>query len=201
MGSHAEKRALGATLLVAAALVWPPTASRAADPAPVTPIVAESAPPASPTAHYRLGADDKVRIITFDEPQLTGEFVVGAGGMIALPLIGDVPAKDMTVDQIAANITAKLKDGFIKQPSVSVEVITFRPFYILGEVNKPGQYPYQNGLTVMEAVATAGGFTYRANEKTIFIREEDGGGEQKTRLTSLTEVQPGDTIRISERFF
>jgi polysaccharide export outer membrane protein len=80
-------------------------------------------------------------------------------------------------------------------------VVSFRPFYILGEVNKPGQYPYQNGLTVMSAVATAGGFTYRANEKTIFLRKAGAPTETKERLTTATEVEPGDTVRIAERFF
>jgi polysaccharide export outer membrane protein len=183
-------------MALAAAVASAPSVAAAADA-----VQAPSAAFVTDSAKYRLGVDDKIRIITYDESQLTGEFVVDAAGSVALPLIGNVVAKGLTVDELASAITADLKDGFIKQPSVSVEVVTFRPFYILGEVNKPGQYPFENGMTVMDAVATAGGFTYRANEKVIFVRQHGDEKEQKIRLSVGTAVQPGDTIRIAERFF
>jgi polysaccharide export outer membrane protein len=150
---------------------------------------------------YRLGPGDKLYIITFDETQLTGNFFVGANGMVSLPWIGDVPAVGRTESQLRDDIQARLKDGYIKDPQVSVQVLVFRPFYILGEVNKPGEYPYVSGLTVMSAVATAQGFTYRANKHTVWIKRPGQNAEIKLRLTPATEVHAGDTVRIAERYF
>ena len=152
-------------------------------------------------AGYVLGSGDKIRVITFGEESLTGEFFVGSQGQVSLPLIGDIKAGGLTIAQFTAQVTKSLANGFLKEPRVSVEVLDYRPFYILGEVNKPGEYPYINGLTVMNAVATAGGFTYRANTRTVFIKGGAGATERKTRLLSNTPVHPGDTIRIGERFF
>jgi protein involved in polysaccharide export with SLBB domain len=151
---------------------------------------------------YRLGAGDKVRIIVFGEDSLTGEFFVpGDPGTIAFPLIGDVKAGGLTVSELQTEIEAKLRDGFLKEPRVSIEVLNYRPFYILGEVTKPGQYPYTNGLTVLNAVATANGFTYRADTHRVYIKRANGPREEAIGLTSSTPVEPGDTIRIGERFF
>jgi polysaccharide export outer membrane protein len=152
-------------------------------------------------AGYVLGAGDKIRVITFGEESLTGDFFVGSQGQVSLPLIGDVRAGGLTIGQFTAKVTQALANGFLKEPRVSVEVLDYRPFYILGEVNKPGTYPYTNGLTVMNAVATAGGFTYRANTHSVFIKGGAGSLERKTPLVSTTPVHPGDTIRIGERFF
>ena len=152
-------------------------------------------------AGYVLGSGDKIRVITFGEDSLTGEFFVGSQGQVSLPLIGDIKAGGLTIAQFTAEVTKALANGFLKEPRVSVEVLDYRPFYILGEVNKPGEYPYINGLTVMNAVATAGGFTYRANTRTVFIKGGGGLAEKKIHLLSNTPVHPGDTIRIGERFF
>jgi polysaccharide export outer membrane protein len=132
---------------------------------------------------------------------MSGEFTVGSDGMIGLPLIGDVSAQDKTPTELAAIITARIADGYLRNPSVSVEVLNFRPFYILGEVNKPGEYPYSNGLSVLNAVAKAEGFTYRADKRRVFIKSTANGSERRESLTSSTMVQPGDTVRIGERFF
>jgi protein involved in polysaccharide export with SLBB domain len=150
---------------------------------------------------YHLGAGDKLRIIVFGEESLTGEFFVSGGGKIAFPLIGDVEAVGLTIPELQAAIGAKLSDGYLKQPRVSAEVLNYRPFYILGEVMKPGEYPYTNGLTVLNAVATASGFTYRADTHKVFIKRAATSGEQQFPLTPATPVLPGDTIRIGERFF
>jgi polysaccharide export outer membrane protein len=150
---------------------------------------------------YRLGPNDKVRVITFGEDALTGEFSVSAAGNVSLPLVGDVAAVGLTVPEFQHRVEAALRNGYLKDPHVSVEVLTYRPFYILGEVTKPGEYPYTNGLTVLSAVATAEGFTYRANTKRVLIRRSDSNVEQEYPLTSTTPVAPGDTIRIRERFF
>jgi polysaccharide export outer membrane protein len=150
---------------------------------------------------YRLGAGDKLHIITFDEPQLTGDFFVGSDGLVSLPWIGGVLARGRTEAELRSDIEARLKDGYILNPTISLQVMTFRPFYILGEVNKPGQYPYSDGLTVMSAVATAGGFTYRANTHRAFIKHQGEPAEVREPISAATEVHAGDTIRIGERYF
>nr|WP_258043033.1 polysaccharide biosynthesis/export family protein [Sphingomonas sp. NBWT7] len=150
---------------------------------------------------YRLGVGDKVRMTVYNEPNLTGEFWVNPDGTLALPLIGSVPARGMVVADIARDATTKFADGYLRQPKVSMEVITFRPFYILGEVSAPGEYPYASGLTALNAIATAKGFTPRANRDVIRIRRQGEANEVNYKLTPELVVHPGDTIRIGERFF
>lgn len=150
---------------------------------------------------YHLGSGDKLRVITFGEESLTGEFFVAGSGKVSFPLIGEVQAAGLTIPQFQAEVENALKQGYLKEPRVSVEVLDYRPFYILGEVTKPGEYPYTNGLTVLNAVATANGFTYRANQKKVFIKRAGEAEEHDYPLTSSTPVAPGDTIRIGERFF
>jgi protein involved in polysaccharide export with SLBB domain len=162
-------------------------------------------PPAAPDqvgdAVYRLGPGDKLRVITYGETTLTGEFGVNDVGQVSLPLIGSIKAGGLTVSQLASAITAALQNGYIKNPSVSVEVINNRPFYILGEVLRPGEYPFINGLTITSAVATAGGYTYRANTHRVFIRGVHDSGEHVLNVTGELRISPGDTIRVPERFF
>lgn len=162
---------------------------------PVDPSVVRTVP------EYRLGAADKVRVNVYGEEGLTGEFIVGGSGRISMPLIGEVQAAGLTITEFQTEIAEALKKGYINEPRVSAEVLNYRPFYILGEVNKPGEYPYTNNLTVLNAVATAEGFTYRANTRQVYIKRADGTGEQAYPLTTATQVAPGDTIRIGERFF
>lgn len=150
---------------------------------------------------YRLGPADKVRVNVFGEEALTGEFLVGGSGRISLPLIGEIQAEGLTISELQENIAAALREGYINEPRVNAEVLNYRPFYILGEVNTPGEYPYTNNLTVLNAVATAGGFTYRADTRRVYIKRADGVGEVAFPLTTATQVAPGDTIRIGERFF
>ena len=155
----------------------------------------------SQSVDYRLGSGDKIRVITFGEESLTGEFVVSGSGKVALPLVGEVQAAGLTAPQFQEVVQSALRNGYLKDPKVSVEVLNYRPFYILGEVQKPGEYPYTNGLTVLNAVATANGFTYRANQKKVFIKRAGESAQHETSLTSSTPVAPGDTIRLPERFF
>lgn len=150
---------------------------------------------------YRLGVADKVRVTVFNEAALTGEFTVGGNGKISLPLIGETQASGLTISEFQHVVATALQDGFINNPRVSAEVLTYRPFYILGEVNTPGTYPYTNSLTVLNAVATAGGFTYRADNRVVFIKRADGEAEEQFPLTTSTRVAPGDTIRVRERLF
>ena len=150
---------------------------------------------------YVLGPGDNLRISVFGEQGLSGEFNVSGNGRVSFPLIGDVQAAGKTVEQLRMEIASALADGYIKDPKVSAEVVTFRPYYILGEVAKPGQYPYSNGITVMNAIATAGGFTYRANEHNVFIKRANETAEHKVQLNDTLQLSPGDTIRVAERYF
>lgn len=150
---------------------------------------------------YRLGSGDQVRIIVFDEPDLSGEFLVDGEGAVSLPLIGEVRAEGRTVREFQVAVAETLRSGYLNDPRVSVEVLNFRPYYILGEIENAGEYPYTDGLTVMNAVATAGGFTYRANTRRVYLRRAGTTEEIIVPLTADLRVQPGDTIRIPERFF
>jgi len=154
-----------------------------------------------PVEEYKLGTGDKVRILVFNEPTLSGEFSVNSSGALSLPLIGDIAAVGKTTTELKAIIEKGLSDGYLREPRVSIDVLSFRPFYILGEVSKPGEYPFSNGLTVMNAVATAEGFTYRADKRVVHIRREGTDQEDNYRMTPNLRVQPGDTIRIGERYF
>lgn len=162
--------------------------------------VAEAAALSAPS-EYRLGPGDKLRVIVFDEAELTGDFSVSGAGIASLPLIGDVPAAGRSVEQFRLEVEAAYRKGYLKDPRVAVEILNYRPFYILGEVNRPGEYPCIHDLTVMKAVATAQGFTYRANARIVFIKHAHEKTEHKERLTPDTPVEPGDTIRVAERFF
>lgn len=153
------------------------------------------------TDDYRLGSGDRLRVIVYDEEGLSGEFLVDGSGNVSMPLIGQVIAQGRTTQQFEMAVEEKLRGRYLRDPQVSAEVMDFRPFYILGEVNRPGTYPYTSGLTVLNAVATAEGFTYRANQRVVYIRRAGQEREQQYQLTSTTMVNPGDTIRIAERIF
>lgn len=150
---------------------------------------------------YQLGTGDQIRISVFGQPDLSGQFEVDGTGSIALPLIGTIRAQGMSTSELEKSIYDRLIDGYVRDPQVSAEVINYRPFYILGEVSRPGEYPYTNNLTVLNAVASAGGFTYRANKKIVYIKTVESDREVSIQLDSNTTVQPGDTIRIGERIF
>ena len=156
---------------------------------------------ASDMSQYRLGSADEIKIAVFGEPQLSGNFIVDGQGFISLSLIGELQVKDMTLREVQRLIETKLKDGYLRDPQVSAEMVRGRPYYVLGEVNRPGQYDFTSGLTVMNAIATAGDFTYRADKRRVFIKSADSDAEREVRLTVSTPVRPGDTIRIRERFF
>jgi polysaccharide export outer membrane protein len=150
---------------------------------------------------YKLGAGDKVHVAVFNEANLSGDFVIGPDGQVTLPLAGPVQAAGLTLPQFQQAVTARLKDGVVQDPSVAVTASDLRPYYILGEVNKPGKYSYTPELTVMNAVATAEGFTYRADMTMVYVRHAADSGEQEMPLTATTAVMPGDTIRITQRYF
>jgi polysaccharide export outer membrane protein len=163
-----------------------------------------SLPPIAPpaTTAYHLGPGDQVRIITLGDDQMTGEFRVNDSGAIALPLLGSVKAAELTTAELEQAVAgALIKAQLMRNPSVSVEVTTYRPIFVLGEVNHPGQFPYQPGMTVVTAVAVAGGFTYRAVEDRASIVRTLDGKAIEGRAERQTYVQPGDVITIYERRF
>jgi polysaccharide export outer membrane protein len=155
----------------------------------------------STIADYKLGVGDRIKINVYNEPTLSGEYAVGANGSVSLPLIGDVPASGRTLDEMIAEARTRLADGFLRDPKVSGEVSIFRPYFILGEVNTPGDYPYSVGLTAMNAIAAAKGFTPRANRDVVIIRRQGETSEVNYRLTPELMIYPGDTIRVGERYF
>ncbi len=150
---------------------------------------------------YKLGAGDKLRVIVFGEDNLGGVYEVDGSGYVRLPLIAQVQASGLSVHQFEDEVRSKLADGYLLDPRVSVEVINYRPFYIIGEVNKPGEYPYVNGMSVLNAVALAGGYTYRANDSEVYIRRNESSKEQAAPADQTTKISPGDIIRVAERFF
>ncbi len=158
--------------------------------------------PPDPTGTYHLGPGDQIRIITLGEDRLTGEFRVNDSGAISLPLLGTVQVADLTTAELEHVLgDALVKAQLIREPSVSVEVSTYRPIFVLGEVNKPGEYPYQPGMTVVSAVAVAGGYTYRAVEDRASIVRSTAGKAVEWRAERQTFVRPGDVITIYERRF
>ena len=171
----------------------------------LAPVPSSSGSPAVQTASaggdYRLGSGDKLRVIVFGEQELSGEFVVGDGGGVDMPLIGSVNAKGATVAEFQERIVTQLKDGYLNDPKVSIEVLNYRPFFITGEVKTGGEYPYKAGLTIQDAVAVAGGYTYRAETGVAYLRKAGENREIKVSLNSRVLINPGDNIRVPERFF
>ena len=151
---------------------------------------------------YTLGSGDQVRIITFGEDQLTGEFRVDDQGRISLPLLGSVTAAGLVPQQLETQISNGLKTrNLLRNPSVSVEVLAYRPVFVLGEVAKPGQYPYQPGMTMLTTVAVAGGFTYRGVQDYADVVRTNKGTAQEGLITPSSFIAPGDVIKVFERRF
>jgi polysaccharide export outer membrane protein len=158
--------------------------------------------PDTPAGPYRLGVNEEVRVITFGQEQLTGQFRINDRGNIVVPLLGEIPANDLTTTQLQQAIASRLKEKqLVERPDVSVDVVSYRPVFILGEVSKPGQYAYQPGMTVLTAVAVAGGFTYRAVTDYASILRTGDGHAVEGRVPRNMLVQPGDVIDIYERHF
>ena len=156
---------------------------------------------AAPVEPYRLDAGDKLRIVVYGQDGLTNTYAVDAGGAITMPLIGAARARGLTPAELAASVTTRLKQGYLREPYVAAEVETYRPFFILGEVAAPGQYPYVPNLTVESAVAIAGGFTPRAQRNAVKLTRTAEGGTAQVNVPPGTMMRPGDTIVVSERWF
>ena len=157
--------------------------------------------PAYQPQAYRLGPGDQLRVLTFGEDQLTGEFRVDDQGQIAVPLIGNVAAAGRSPKELEGEIARALRQGdYLKDPHVTVEVIAYRPIFVLGEVAKPGQYPYQPGMTFLTAVAIAGGFTYRAVQDYGEVVRTNKGAAVSGRVSQNSFLAPGDVVRVLERY-
>jgi protein involved in polysaccharide export with SLBB domain len=150
---------------------------------------------------YKLGSGDLIKITVFNQEDLSGEYTINGAGKIALPLIGDIDTKDLTVKQVEQSIANKLKPDYLLNPRVNVQVLNYRPFYILGEVKEPQSYPYVDGMTYLNAVAIAGGYTYRAKEDHVMVIRMNDPQKKELKLNMDEKVLPGDVIHVEERFF
>jgi polysaccharide export outer membrane protein len=148
---------------------------------------------------YLLGAGDRVKVTVFGHDDLSGELEVGTNGTVSMPLIGEINVDGRTLREIETSVINKLKPDFLRNPRVAVEVLSYRPFYIIGEVKNPGSYPYVSGMRVVNAIALAGGYTYRARENRLSITRDNSG--QKSTADHGTIVMPGDVVEVPERFF
>jgi len=166
---------------------------------PVGPVA--FAPVAPDNRPYTLDSGDRLRIVVFGQDGLSNSYVVDASGHIAMPLIGTVSARGVTTDELSSRIADRLRQGFIKEPHVAVEIEAYRPFFILGEVGQPGQYPYVADMTVETAVAIAGGFGPRAYRRTVTITRVIHGQQVRLKVPVSYPIRPGDTVNIQERWF
>ena len=181
-----------------------PVAAPMAAPMPVAAPMPAPMPMPAPAAYdaaYYLDAGDRLRVVVYGQEGLTNVYAIDAGGSITLPLIGTIPARGRTPAHLAADITASLRNGFIREPSVAVEIEAYRPFFILGEVAAPGQYPYVPNMSVESAVAIAGGFSPRARRDRVTLTHTDASGLSRIVVPLGTSLSPGDTVLVGERWF
>jgi polysaccharide biosynthesis/export protein len=166
-----------------------------------TPAAYAAAPAPKHDAAYHLDAGDKLRVVVYGQEGLTNTYAIDAGGSITLPLIGAVPARGRTPAGLASDIAGKLRHGYIRDPSVAVEIESYRPFFILGEVAAPGQYPYVPNMSIESAVAIAGGFSPRARRDVVTLTHSDSSGSTRMLVPTGSALGPGDTVLVSERWF
>jgi polysaccharide export outer membrane protein len=176
----------------------PQPAAVVARPVPVP--VAQGGP-FSAELPYTLDAGDRLRIVVFGQQNLSNTYIVDAGGRVAIPLVGSVTARGLTPQNLAASIAAALRRGIMRDPSVTVEVVAYRPFFILGEVNNPGQYAYVAHMTVETAVAIGGGYGPRGSKDDVLISRTINGVTSRFMAPTTFKIHPGDTIRVKERWF
>jgi polysaccharide export outer membrane protein len=180
----------------------PPVPALAGEPAAL-PVPAALLPGPAPGGDlpYTLDSGDKLRVVVFGQDGLSNTYIVDASGKITMPLIGPVSARFCTTTQLARTIADRLRNGFVREPHVAIEVETYRPFFILGEVLAPGQYPFVPNMTVETAVAIAGGFTPRAYRYDFAISHSSMGVTARQKVPLIAPVRPGDTVTVSERWF
>jgi polysaccharide biosynthesis/export protein len=178
-----------------------PVYAAAPEPAPMPAAYAAAPMPVRYDAGYRLDAGDKLRVVVYGQEGLTNTYTIDAAGSITMPLIGQVPARGRSPASLAGEISAKLRKGYIREPSVAVEIESYRPFFILGEVQAPGQYPYVPNMTVESAIAIAGGFSPRAKRDLVTVTHTDAQGAARYVVPLGTSLGPGDTVLVGERWF
>src|SRR5208282_5087669 len=201
MGSSkmaALRRLAGASLLVGLA-----ASARAQDAPPLKGFVDDTViVSAQRTSNdYRFGPGDKLRVTVYGEDDLSGEFQIDGAGYVRLPLIGDLRAEGLTAHQLEARIKNALDRGYLNDARVAVEVKEYRPFYVIGQVNKPGEYPYVSNMSVLNAIALAGGYTGKAVESTLYVRHQGEVEEHAIETDQLTRIYPGDVVRVPETAF
>jgi len=165
------------------------------------PLATDAANNALPVSSPHLQGGDKIRVTVFGEDKLTGEYDIDPGGFVSLPLAGTLHAGGLTKSELEVVLTKKFQSSYLRDPKVTVDIANFRPFYVLGEVLKPGEYPYKSGMTVLSAIAVAGGQTYRASNSQVMIKR---AGETQLKgydLTADVPIYPGDLIRLPQRYF
>jgi protein involved in polysaccharide export with SLBB domain len=163
--------------------------------------LAESRIGASDLKTYRLGAGDKIRLAVFGETDLSGTFEVNAHGGLALPLAGEVAVGGLDIESARQAIVRRLSDGYLKSPRVTAEVASYRPIYVHGEVRTGGEYPFKVGTRLRDAIAVAGGYTYRAHQGYVLLARDGSTRDARVPMPSDMLVMPGDNIRVPERFF
>jgi polysaccharide export outer membrane protein len=188
----------GASLLVGLA-----ASARAQDVPALKGVVDETVVVSAPRTSndYRFGPGDKLRVTVYGEDDLSGEFQIDGAGFIRLPLIGQMKAAGDTAHELETHVAQTLDDGYLADARVAIEVTTYRPFYIIGQVGKPGEYPYVSNMSALNAVALAGGFTEKAMESTLYVRHEGESEEHEITLSELTRIEPGDVVRVPETTF
>ncbi|MCP4010823.1 MAG: polysaccharide export protein [Proteobacteria bacterium] len=152
-------------------------------------------------ANYRLGAGDKLSISVFNQADLSGEYTINGSGRFVMPYIDGLQASGLTIPELTGVIVSKLKPDYLLNPRVSIEVLNFRPYYIIGEISSKGSYPFVEGITYLNAVAIAGGFSYRARKKYVMVKRKDNPEGEEVKLELNDFVRPGDIIRVTERLF
>ncbi|MCJ2183288.1 polysaccharide export protein [Novosphingobium sp. 1949] len=157
--------------------------------------------PSVAAVEYHLAPGDKLKLAVFREETLSGEYTVNEDGAISLPMVGDFKVAGKSLDQAREELTRTLGASYVRDARISLDMVDYRPVFILGEVQKPGEYDYAQRMSVYALVAKAGGFTYRANEKVVYIRHGNEGEESAYALTSGAAILPGDTVRIGARYF
>jgi len=204
-GDAATPTATGYAVAPAAAGYAAPSTTGSVAPPPAATVAYATGPDAYASTvsegPYTLDSGDRLRIVVFGQEGLTNSYSVDASGHIAMPLIGAVLARGVTTDQLSSRIADKLREGFIREPHVAVEIEAYRPFFILGEVTAPGQYPFVANMSVETAVAIAGGFTPRAFRKTVTLDRTFNGRQVRISVPTTFPLRPGDTINVQERWF
>ena len=174
--------------------------------APLAAVAQEPAGESMPAAgssdfSYQLDYGDRIKISVFNQPDLSGEYTLDGDGRFSMPLIGTVEAAGMTPAELEAHLVSRYMPDYLVNPRIFVQVLNYRPYYLIGEVRGTGAFPYRAGMTYMQAIAIAGGFTYRAKQDHVFVIRGDDEEQNEIKLGVDEKVQPGDIIRVAERLF